>query len=55
MVLFTTDLDDLIEKCKSINENTYSNMLESIEKNYELSFKYSDHIKSLSEKITELL
>jgi len=54
-IIHATDLDDLIEKCKSINENTYSNMLESIEKNYELSFKYSDHIKSLSEKITELL
>jgi len=54
-IIHATDLDDLIEKCKSINENTYSNMLESIERNYELSFKYSDHIKSLSEKITELI
>jgi len=54
-IIHATDLDDLIEKCKLIDENTYSNMLKYVEKNYELSFKYSDHIKSLTEKITELL
>ena len=54
-IIHVENLDELIDACNNIDENTYESMKESIDKNYELSFKYSDHIKSLKDKITELL
>jgi hypothetical protein len=54
-ILHVKDLDELVEVCGNINEDTYENMKSFIDENYELSFKYSDHEKSLKEKITELL
>ena len=54
-ILHVKDLNELVEVCSNINEDTYENMKSFIDENYKLSFKYSDHEKSLKEKITELL
>ena len=54
-ILHVKNLDELVDVCNNINENTYKSMETYIEKNYELSFKYSDYKKSLTNKINEFL
>jgi len=48
-------LEEIIEVCNSINENTYSEKLEFINKNYELSKKYITIIDRLEIVINKIL
>lgn len=54
-ILHVKNLDELVDVCNRIDKSTYNSMRESIETNYKLSFKYSDHIKSLKREIKEFL
>jgi hypothetical protein len=54
--MFIVDsVNDIVEVCNSLKENTYNQMKEKIEKNYELSKKFISIEDRLKTKIKELI
>lgn len=49
------DIDDVINICNTLNQNTYESMKKYVDYNYEQSFLYSDYKKLLTSKINEFL
>lgn len=54
-MIIVSSIDEIVSVCKKINETSYSEILEFININYELSFRYSDHKKSLEREIKTFL
>lgn len=54
-ILHVENLDELVEVCKQIDQNTYKNMLEYVNINYEKSMNYHDHKARLENEIKTFL
>lgn len=54
-MLVVNNTDDIVKVCNSLTPNTYHEMSEYIEKNYECSFTHADFIKSLKKEIVEFI
>jgi len=54
-MIIASDYKEIIDKCNSLNENTYNEMLPFIESNFEESKKYVSIADRLRNKILELI
>lgn len=54
-IIIVNSLDEIIEKCNSLDENTYQTMLPYIEENFETSKQYWNLAESIQKKIQETL
>lgn len=54
MILVDSE-EDIVTACESITESTYSDMLEFINKNYELSMNYHDFRKRIQDEILSFI
>jgi hypothetical protein len=54
-IIIVNNLDDFINVCNSLNENTYNEKLEAVNKNYEIAKKLANIDDRLIDKINSIL